>query len=137
MTTNSVVSDSRCQWQTADGRQCRMLRKEGHPTLCAHHAREEDQLLAAETLGDDLASLSGHFKTAQDVNHVLGKIFTALAENRISAQTAVTFALHSCQLLLQTLPTVRKELDQVTRDFSGWTNMLRKAFPKIEPSKNS
>jgi hypothetical protein len=68
-----------------------MLREKGHPSFCIHHAREEEQQLESDKLAAEFASLSGKLNTVTDINHVLGKVFTALAEKRISHQTADTF----------------------------------------------
>ena len=40
---------------------------------------QEDVMMIARELG----SLSGEFKTASDVNHVLGKLFALLAAGRL------------------------------------------------------
>ncbi len=40
-----LLNPNRCQFETSDGRRCRMLRHNGHPTLCLFHARDEMQLL--------------------------------------------------------------------------------------------
>ena len=77
-------NSNKCLRQTSDGRTCRMLRKKGHSSLCIHHAREEQQRLESEKLAAEFASLSGKLNTVTDINHVLGKVFTALAEKRIS-----------------------------------------------------
>src|SRR5258708_5795734 len=84
-------NSNKCLQQFADGRTCRMLRKKGHPSFCIHHAREEQQCLESEKLAAEFASLSGKLNTVTDINHVLGKVFIALAEKRISHQTAETF----------------------------------------------
>ncbi len=84
-------STNKCLRQFSDGRSCRMSRKKGHPTLCIFHAREEQQLLESDKLAAEFASLSGKLNTITDINHVLGKVFTALAEKRISHQAAATF----------------------------------------------
>jgi len=69
-----------CCFSYSDGRQCRMLRHRDHPGLCPFHSREERQALESERIGTELAAtLSGHFLTATDINHVFGKVFTALA----------------------------------------------------------
>ncbi|MGH9744206.1 MAG: hypothetical protein ACRD51_17835, partial [Candidatus Acidiferrum sp.] len=82
-----------CQFPFADGRRCRMLRALGHPSLCLFHARDEQQLAESQQLGSQLAaSFSGDFLTATDINFVLGKLFTALAQNRISARNAAALA---------------------------------------------
>ena len=104
MKSNSTDNNSnKCLRQFSDGRTCRMLRKKGHPSLCIHHAREEEQRLESEKLAAEFASLSGKLNTVTDINHVLGKVFTALAEKRISHQAAATFDCLA-QLLLQSIP---------------------------------
>jgi hypothetical protein len=72
---------NKCLYQTSDGRTCRMLRKKGHPSFCIHHAREDQQRLESEKLAAEFASLSGKLNTVTDINHVLGKVFTALLKN--------------------------------------------------------
>ena len=106
----SDPNNSKCLYQTSDGRTCRMLRKKGHPSFCIHHAREEEQRLESEKLAAEFASLSGKLNTVTDINHVLGNVFTALAEKRISHQTADTFG-YLGQLLLQSIPGVKNELN--------------------------
>jgi hypothetical protein len=82
MKSNSTDNNSnKCLRQFSDGRTCRMLRKKDHPSLCIHHAREEEQRLESEKLAAEFASLSGKLNTVTDINHVLGKVFTALAES--------------------------------------------------------
>jgi hypothetical protein len=92
MSSDSLDPNSNnCLRQFTDGRSCRMPRKKGHATLCIYHAREEQQHLESEKLAAEFASLSGKLNTVTDINHVLGKVFTALAEKRISQQAAATF----------------------------------------------
>jgi hypothetical protein len=61
------------------------------------NAREEQQLLESDKLAAEFASLSGKLNTVTDINHVLGKVFTALAEKRISQQAAAIIV--ACHLL--------------------------------------
>src|SRR6266851_491664 len=83
LTQTPTPSLNRCQFETSDGRRCRMLRHNGHPTLCLFHARDEMQLLESQRLGAEIsASITGEFMTSTDINFVLGKLFTALAQNR-------------------------------------------------------
>ena len=119
---------NKCLYQTSDGRTCRMLRKKGHASLCIHHAREEQQRLESEKLTAEFASLSGKLNTVTDINHVLGKVFTALAEKRISHQTADTFA-YLGQLLLQTIPGVKSELNAAVQHPGAYDAMLRHNIP--------
>ena len=133
MNTNpSETRRNLCQRQFSDGRRCRMLRMEGHPSLCPFHVREEKQLLEADKLGAELASLSGNLNNGTDINHnhVLAKVFKALAEGRISARDASAFA-YLGQLLLQTLSYVKNELYWVAQDPSAYHNMVRDSIPHL------
>jgi len=121
-------NSNKCLRQTSDGRSCRMLRKKGHPSSCIHHAREEQQLLEAEKLAAEFASLSGKLNTVTDINHVLGKVFTALAEKRISYQTAATFG-YLGQLLLQSIPSVKDEINRAVQHPGAYDAMVRDSLP--------
>jgi hypothetical protein len=121
-------NNNNCLRQFSDGRSCRMLRKKDHPTLCLFHAREEQQLLESDKLAAEFASLSGKLNTVTDINHVLGKVFIALAEKRISHQTADTFA-YLGQLLLQTIPGVKNELNAAVQHPGAYDAMLRHNIP--------
>jgi hypothetical protein len=117
-----------CQFSFADGRLCRMLRRKDHPSLCLFHAREEEQLLESHYLGAELAaSLTGKFLTAADINFVLGKLFTALAQNRISQRNAATLA-YIAQLMLHSIPTVKRET-KFHYDYETWQSMIHEAIP--------
>jgi hypothetical protein len=129
MKSNSTDNNSnKCLRQFSDGRTCRMLRKKDHPSLCIHHAREEEQRLESEKLAAEFASLSGKLNTVTDINHVLGKVFTALAEKRISHQTADTFG-YLVQLLLQSIPGVKSELNAAVQHPGAYDAMLRHTIP--------
>ena len=119
---------NKCLRQFSDSRSCRMLRKKGHPSLCIFHAREEQQLLESEKLAAEFASLSGKLNTVTDINHVLGKVFIALAEKRISNQAAATFG-YLGQLLLQSIPGVKNELNGAVQHPGAYDAMLRHAVP--------
>jgi len=128
MNSDPLDSSNKCLRQFADGRSCRMPRKKGHATLCIFHAREEQQHLETEKLAAEFASLSGKLNTVTDINHVLGKVFTALAEKRISHQAAATFA-YLGQLLLQTIPGVKSELNAAVQHPGAYDAMLRHNIP--------
>ncbi|MGC1617729.1 MAG: hypothetical protein WA765_04510 [Candidatus Acidiferrum sp.] len=82
---------TRCQFQFCDGRCCRMLCSPAHPTFCAFHARQELQLLESQRLGTEIsASFHGDFLTATDINHVLGKLFIAVSQDRVPIRKAAT-----------------------------------------------
>src|SRR5216683_3451006 len=121
-----LPNPNRCQFETSDGRRCRMLRCNAHPTLCLFHARDEMQLLESQRLGAELsASLTGQFMTATDINFVLGKLFTATAQNRIPPRNAAVLA-YIGQLMLHSLPNLKKEYP-FTYEYKTWNNMLEKA----------
>ncbi len=96
------------------------------PAACPD--REEQQLLESEKLAAEFASLSGKLNTVTDINHVLGKVFTALAEKRISRQAAATFG-YLGQLLLQTIPGVKGELNAAVQHPGAYDAMLRHDIP--------
>jgi hypothetical protein len=97
-----------------------------HPSLCLFHSRDERQLLAAEEVPARLAPLSGQFQTGSDINHVLGQLFRLVAENRIPRRDALALA-YIAQLLLQTLPHVRAEINE-THGSDGWLMTLQDAL---------
>lgn len=121
-----------CQFQFSDGRLCRMLRWEGHPRYCLTHARQEQQLLEADRIGSELVSLSGDFKTATDINHALGKLWTALSQNRIPPRNAAVLA-YIGQLLLQSVPGVKHEINTAHHNFQAWESLLRRTFSPAQP----
>ena len=123
-------TQSRCLRTFSDGRGCRMLRKPGHPALCVFHAREEEQLLETEKLAAELASLSGNLNTGLDINHVLGKVFQALAQRRISPREATAFA-YIAQLMLQSMPYVKNEIRWATNDAEAYYRMIRQSIPAV------
>lgn len=120
---SSPESPNRCAFETSDGRRCRMLRHRDHASLCIFHARDEMQLLESTRLGSELsASLSGDFLTATDINFVLGKLFKALAQKRISQRDAATLA-YMAQLMLFSLRSVKQEFN-FKYPFEQWDRML-------------
>jgi hypothetical protein len=124
----------RCQFLSSIGRQCRMPRSAHHRTLCVNHAKKEEDR-RSETQPDkrvarELASLSGEFKTAIDVNHVLGKLFALVAQRRIPRRDAVALA-YIAQLLLQSLPAVQREV-KLARGFDAWQETIEAALPPAE-----
>jgi hypothetical protein len=122
----SSRSQHACNFTFSDGRRCRMLRHRHHPELCPSHAREEQQLADSQQLGRELSTtLTGHFYTATDINHVLGKVFSALAQKRIGRRDAATLA-YTCQLMLLTLPRLKSEFS-FKYSYDSWSNMIDSA----------
>jgi hypothetical protein len=134
--TRKSSDPNRCAFETSDGRRCRMPRSATYASLCVFHSREEQQLLESRKLGGELASsITGDFLTATDINYVLGKVFTAVAQNRIPARTAHTLA-YLGQLMLFSLPAVKKEFD-FSYEFEQWDDMLNKAVRLSAPPPDS
>src|SRR5271169_5598122 len=123
---------ARCQFQFSDGRCCRMLRSPAHSSFCAFHARQELQLLESQCLGGEVStSLNGDFLTATDINHVLGKLFIAVAEDRIPLRKATALAFLG-QVLLSSLPHVKQEFP-FSYKFEHWRKVLTNAAPLSSP----
>lgn len=103
-------TDHHCQHVSPRGQRCRMLRAADHDSLCTHHLRQgsaakpDPEVLAAELLG----SLND-FSTAESVNQLLGNLVKQLARKRIARLDAIAMA-YMCQLLLNSLPPLKKEL---------------------------
>jgi len=122
--------DKRCTFLFADGRRCRMLQTRTDSTLCPHHAKEEAQQREAEKLKAELACLSGSVNSVTQICEVLGKVFNALAENRISARTANTLG-YLAQLMLQSAPSVRREVNDAVGHTRAYDALLRHQLPVV------
>jgi len=123
---------TRCQFQFSDGRCCRMLRSPLHSSFCTFHARQELQLVESQRLGDEISvSLNGDFLTATDINHVLGKLFTAVAQDRIPPRKAAVLT-YLGQVMLSSLPHVKKEFP-FSYKFEHWNKVLNNAVPLSTP----
>ena len=115
-----------CNYPYADGRQCRMLRHSGHPSLCFFHSREEMQLAELEQIGDQLAAVSGEFHTMTEVRRAVANLFRLVARNRIPMRNAQLLAYLS-QLLLYSQKSTQHEITRV-HGSGAWDHVLRAAF---------
>jgi hypothetical protein len=123
---------TRCQFHFSDGRCCRMLRSPAHPIFCAFHARQELNQLESQRVGAEIsASLHGDFLTATDINHVLGKLFTAAAQDRIPLRKAVALT-YMGQVMLSSLPHVKQEFPFEYK-FEHWKKVVANAAPLSRP----
>ncbi len=131
----TATNDSHlCLFSFSDGRQCRMLRHKDHSTLCIFHARAERQLIEADKLGREIAAPpSGEYLTAVDVNHVLGKLFAAVAQNRLPTRNAAILA-YLGQLLLQSVPKVQDEIINA-EDTDFWRDLVHDTLAAFTPPK--
>jgi hypothetical protein len=123
---------TRCQFHFSDGRCCRMLRSPAHASFCAFHAKQELQLIESQRLGGEIsASLHGDFLTATDINHVLGKLFIAAAQDRVPLRKAAVLT-YMGQVMLSSLPHVKQEFP-FTYKFAHWNKVLDQAAPLSPP----
>ena len=106
-----------CQFPFADGRRCRMLRQQGHPYLCAFHAREEQQLLELEQIAAELCPPSGQLITATHTDKFIRKLFQLAATNRIPIRNVQVFA-RLAELLLYSQKLARQELSLAQAHFN-------------------
>ncbi len=128
----AIDDSSLCQFSFADGRTCRMFRQHDHPSLCVFHARAERQIVESDRLGSELATtLTGRFMTATDINFVLGKLFKAIAQNRILPRNAGNLAFVG-KLLLLSLDKLKDEFC-FKYDFEQWKKMYLDAKPLSSP----
>ena len=123
---------SLCQFSFADGRTCRMFRQQDHPSLCVFHARAERQIAESDRLGSELAvTLTGRFMTATDINFALGKLYKAIAQNRIPPRTASNLAFVG-KLLLLSLDKLKREFN-INYDYKAWLQMYTESKPLANP----
>jgi len=128
----STDESSLCQFSFADGRTCRMLRMSSHPSLCIFHARAERQVVESDRIGAELATtLTGGFMTATDINFALGRLYQAIAQNRIPPRNASTLAFVG-KLLLLSLDKLKNEF-QFKYSFEKWIEMEKNSRPLSNP----
>ena len=128
----STHESSLCHFSFADGRTCRMLRHPGHPHLCVSHARAERQIVESDHLGSELAAtLTGNFMTATDINFALGRLYQAIAQNRIPPRTASSLAFVG-KLLLLSIDKLKREFP-FRYNFEQWMRMEQGSKPLSGP----
>lgn len=132
----SNVRSSLCAFSFTDGRKCRMPRRDGHPYLCAFHARKEAQALAGEAAGKDIAyHLSSGFVSACDLSSALGRLFAAVALGQVKPKTASTLA-YLGQTLVQILPIAQHEYINAY-DTNTWRETIRNSHEQSADLKSS
>jgi hypothetical protein len=131
-----------CLFHSADGRRCGMLRWNRNRRFCLFHARQEQQLLHLDYIGDKLPTISGKFRTALDVNCALGELYDAMAHNHVPPRNAAALA-YIAQLIIQTLPQVKSEIIRYEGE-EGWDATLHDTFdaqikpePEADPKSGS
>jgi len=118
-----------CTFQFANGKCCGMPAHPKHNGLCLNHATIHRRTLHREDdLFAELVSPNGEFLRQVNINHVLGKLFEALASNRVSPKRAATLA-YIGHLLLQSQRGAKKEAGQVDFDYRVLLKLLNMAYP--------
>ncbi|HKW63150.1 MAG TPA: hypothetical protein VJN89_11435 [Candidatus Acidoferrum sp.] len=106
-----TLSTERCNHINARGHRCRMLVADPEEGLCPHHL---GRLQAERARNDEaMAELLGpldDFSSAANVNFFLGNLLKLMARKRIDRRDALAQA-YICQLLLNTFPHMRRELE--------------------------
>jgi len=109
---------NRCTHKDAAGRQCRNLAlrstgsrgDQGKSGLCTTHATAERQILDTQAVAEELLrSAPATFDTAIAVNHVLGKLFKLIVDDRIPLRKGAVL-VYTCSLLLNSLGGVRTDV---------------------------
>jgi len=107
-----------------------------HDGLCLNHARlvsyknePREQDLSAE-----LCSPVEDYITQIDINHVLGKLFDALAANRISVKRASSLA-HIADLLMRSQEGAKRDVEQWKQDLPTFKTWVKLKNVKAEEPK--
>lgn len=134
-TTQILMPDkNRCRFTTIDGRQCRMYRAKNHKTLCLTHAQQEEQMLDAEAVAEELIDSVTKFQTALEVNRTLGNLFTLVAQKRISRHDGALLAFIGQVLLHSVGSTVKSEFERAEGSKTPlyWENNVRRALLRLQ-----
>jgi hypothetical protein len=117
---------NQCKFAFSDSRFCAMPRWNRHRSYCLFHARQEQQILDADRVGEELAAFTGEFRTNTDLNRALSNLFKAVAQNRIPTRHAAVLA-YIGQLLQKSIPDAQHELYKVDGN-DGLKDLLRDAL---------
>jgi hypothetical protein len=127
---------SLCHFQFADGRRCALSAHPEGQGFCLTHFRYRHRaspLAPPEAdLSAELVSPAGDYITNIDINHVLGKLFEALAANRISARRATSLAYIGA-LLMQSQTGAKDEARRWAIDYSVFRKLLQLKYPQNHP----
>lgn len=103
------MRENLCTFTFSDARQCRNHLQSTHPYLCTFHAAKDDQALASEQFGKDIAYfLSARYLSACDLTTALGHLFAAVAQGKIKPKTAATLA-YLAQTMVRTIEISESE----------------------------
>jgi hypothetical protein len=101
---------SLCNFLFADGRQCRMLRKDKTAQFCYFHQQHADQVDDFIEAGEHMVScLTSDFVTDCSLNAALSRLFISVARGDYDLKTARTLA-YLAQIMSKALPGAKQEL---------------------------
>jgi len=102
--------------------------------LCFRHAAlRQQQLREAESADFSTELVCGidEFRSAEDINHVLGELFKLLAADRITPRRGAVMA-YTCSLLLRTLPAIERQLNPPDKEPDIIFDLPRPKFDEPE-----
>jgi hypothetical protein len=125
------ADNKRCSFTTPRGRRCAEFRSARHDSLCAYHARREQEADPSTTpearaIVSEVLGTRENFQTATQVNQALGKIFALRARKLISIRDAALLGYLS-QLLLNSLHSVHTEFENVYSS-RAWESIIEDAL---------
>jgi hypothetical protein len=133
MSPKSRPKNNRCHFTSSDGRRCRLIRAEGHASLCLKHWRLDQGTSDRETQTPEAAALlaevlgsGAKLNTETAVNDALSKLFMLRARRQVSARDTALFA-YIIQLLLQTLNGAHNEFTRI-HNYDAWDQVIEKAI---------
>ena len=136
MTKRPDASYNLCTFKFANGKFCTMPAHPNHDGLCLNHATIHRRTFHREDdLVKELASPAGDFITQIDINHVLGKLFAALAANRVSPRRAATLA-YIGHLLMRSQHGARREASNWLIESQVLSQLVAIKYPS-EPSADA
>jgi hypothetical protein len=137
MTKRSDASYNLCTFKFANGKFCTMPAHPSYEGLCLNHATIHRRTFHREDdLVKELASPAGDFITQIDINHVLGKLFEALAANRVSPKRAATLA-YIGHLLLLSQKGAKSEANRWEIDTNIFRRLVEIKYPSAKHPKSA
>lgn len=122
-----------CQYTFLNGRMCGLPAHPKHDGLCLNHARVESfkKEPREEDLTGELCSVDSYV-TQIGIHHSLGKLFNALAGNRISVKRAASLA-YIADLLLRSQAGAKEESRRWEEDLPVLQKWLCLKYPEGHP----
>ncbi len=106
-TRNQIPLEDRCRYTSAHGRRCLNPLRSGNAGFCLihEHLLEKQNDAELQSISDELFSGGPELSTREELGRVMAKLFTLIAQKRVSRHDGALLA-YVASLLLQTmLPT--------------------------------